>query len=169
MKNVLNDFVIYWRHHVHKHKWYCKTRLIELSSALGSGLFCLCACFCALFFLLLTLTRTTQHQLRKRFSSGWFYGTITKRNLEGLANDSEALYQVKYEDGDAEELEADQVLSVLTDPGRKDSLVKALADLKNFCWRGKNPLMNAMNSCFLLTIVLLVFWILRERTPKALL
>jgi len=47
---------------------------------------------------------------------------------------------VKYEDGDAEELEADQVLSVLTDPGTKDSLVKALADLKKLLLeRKKTP------------------------------
>ena len=47
---------------------------------------------------------------------------------------------MEYEDGDSEELEADQVLSVLTDTGKKDSFVKALADLKKLLLeREKDP------------------------------
>lgn len=96
---------------------------------------CSLACF---LHDLIANTLTTNN--RKLFSSGWFQGTITKRSLEGLANDSEPLYFVEYEDGDSEELEAEQVLPLLMDPGKKDSLSKAISDLKKLLIeRKKDP------------------------------
>ena len=46
-----------------------------------------------------------------------YNGKIIKRNLEGLSTDSKARYLTVYEDDDEEELYAEEVLPLLTDPG----------------------------------------------------
>ena len=58
-----------------------------------------------------THTTTTHH--RKDFSGDAFNGKITKRIFEGLPSDAKPLYHVLYEDGDEEDLYAEEIVPLL--------------------------------------------------------
>ena len=74
-------------------------------------------------FVVVCHTHNTHHSqhapltYRKRFFNTEYNGKITKRNFEGLSTDSKPRYLTLYEDGDEEELYAEEILPLLTDPG----------------------------------------------------
>ena len=96
-----------------------------------------------------THTLTTHH--RKDFNGDYFNGKITTRIFEGLPSDAKPLYHVLYEDGDEEDLYAEEIVPLLVvrvstphtllpshlllfaflqDPERKRELVNAMNDIE---------------------------------------